>query len=182
MRQSFVRGTIAAMREPDDPRAITETVYRYATGVDTRDWALYRSIFADEVAIDFSSYDGQLAAGVMSADRWVARVRPLFTGLAATQHTMTNPIVELDDDAKHARCRMYMQAAHALDHGDDDAWFTIGGYYDDRLCREGPGHPWRIEAVRLTVLWRRGRAAIMALATARGLDAVASTGAANDRE
>ena len=156
------------MSEPDDARAVTETVYRYATGVDTRDWALYRSIFADDIDIDFSSYDGQLAAGLIPADRWVARVRPLFSGLAATQHSMTNPIVNIDSGSNRATCTMYMQAAHALDHGDDDAWFTIGGYYTDRLHRDNPDGPWLIDAVRLTVLWRRGRADIMAIAAARG--------------
>ena len=37
-----------------DKLAVAETIYRYATGIDTRDFALYRSIFASDVAIDFS--------------------------------------------------------------------------------------------------------------------------------
>ncbi len=38
--------------------AVAETVYRYAVGIDTRDFTLYRSIFADQVTIDISSYNG----------------------------------------------------------------------------------------------------------------------------
>jgi SnoaL-like domain len=143
--------------------AVCETVYRYALGIDTRDWTLYRSIFADEVEIDFSSYNGRPASR-MHADDWVSQVRPLFTGLAATQHSMSNPIVTVNGD--RATCQVYMQAAHALDRGDDDNWFTIGGYYDDRLVRFHGR--WRIDAVTLTVLWRRGRDAIMAIASERG--------------
>ena len=39
----------------DDYIEILETVYCYATGIDTRDWSLYRSIFLDEVEMDFLS-------------------------------------------------------------------------------------------------------------------------------
>ena len=87
-------------------------MYGYATGIDTRDWALFRSIFADEVTIDFTSYN------------------------------------------------------HALDHCNDEAWFTMGGYYRNELVRTPLD--WRITAVTLTVLWRRGDKSIMATAARRG--------------
>jgi hypothetical protein len=148
----------------DDKWAVVETVYRYAVGIDTRDFALYRSIFADEVAIDFSSYSGQ-AAAMLTGDEWVSRVKPLFLGLAATQHSMTNPIVSLDGD--RASCRMYMQAHHVYQPDDAASWYTIGGYYDDTLERRGDG--WAITGVTLTVLWRRGDPGIMPVAAAAGL-------------
>lgn len=71
-----------------DKLAVTETVYCYATGVDRRDWALYRSLFTDTVAIDFSSFDPSLLPGELSADDWVAGLVQLFSGLCATQHSM----------------------------------------------------------------------------------------------
>ena len=148
----------------DDKWQIVETVYRYAVGIDTRDFALYRSIFADELAIDFSSYSGQPAA-MMTGDDWVARVKPLFLGLNATQHSMTNPIVELT--ATGASCRMYMQAHHVYDPADPTSWYTIGGYYDDTLVRRGDG--WAITGVTLTVLWRMGDPGIMPVAAAAGM-------------
>jgi SnoaL-like domain len=147
-----------------DHQQVCETVYTYAYGIDTRDWARYRSIFAPLVSIDFTSYNLERPAAVMPAEAWVASVRPLFTGLAATQHSMSNPLVEIDLD--RAVCTMYMQAAHALEPGNDDAWFTIGGYYRDTLLRTPDG--WRIDGVTLTVLWRRGDDSIMATAARRG--------------
>ena len=42
----------------DDKIMVAETIYLYATGIDTKDFNLYRSIFADQVEIDFSSYEG----------------------------------------------------------------------------------------------------------------------------
>jgi hypothetical protein len=150
----------------DDKLAVAETIYRYATGIDTRDFTLYRSIFAPEVAIDFSSYSGR-APATMSADDWVAGLIPLFSGLDATQHTMTNPIAEIDGDG--ARCRMYMQALHVYEPHDPTSWFTIGGFYDDTLVRSADGPAgWLITGVTLTVLWRQGDPAIMVAATAAG--------------
>ena len=146
---------------------ITRRVYEYAYGIDSRDWVLYRSIFTDEVTMDFSSYNGTGGAQVMSADDWVAGVQPLFTGLDATQHTMSNPLVDVDGD--RARCRMYMQAVHVL-HDDPAPEFTIAGFYDDQLVLTD--ERWRIDAVTLTVWWRRGNPDIMPIARRRGLDAL----------
>lgn len=160
-----------------DQAAVVRTVYEYAYGIDTRDWALYRSIFADTVHSDFSSYNGRPPA-TMSGDQWVAGVRPLFTGLDATQHTMTNPLVDAagegTDGKPCARCRVYMQAAHFL-HDWADPEFTIGGYYDNDLVSTDDG--WKLTAVRLTVWWRRGDPDLMVEAARRGAERLAQTGA-----
>ena len=81
----------------DDYNAIVRRRYEYALGIDTRDWDLYRSIFTDEITMDFSSYSGQPAAP-MSADAWVNACKVVFTGLDATQHVMSNPMVDIDGD------------------------------------------------------------------------------------
>ena len=150
----------------EDRLAVAETIYRYATGIDMRDFTLYRSIFAPEVAVDFTSYSGGQPE-IVNGDQWVERVRPLFTGLHATQHSMTNPIAEIDGDV--SRCRMYMQAHHVYRPDDPASWFTIGGYYDNRLVRstDGPAG-WLLTAVTLTVLWRSGDPSIMPAAAAAG--------------
>ncbi|MBO00849.1 MAG: hypothetical protein CL438_09355 [Acidimicrobiaceae bacterium] len=90
----------------EDKLAVAETIYHYALGIDTKDFDLYRSIFADEVEIDFSSYEGSsvVEPSLLAGDQWVRRVQPLFVGLAATQHTMTNPLAVIDGDS--ATCRM----------------------------------------------------------------------------
>lgn len=167
-----------------DPRIdVAETVYGFADGLDRRDWAGYREIFVPpptEIEFDYRSYHGRPAAR-MHVDAWIESAIPLFTGLDATQHSMTNPVVEIGDDGRSARCRMYMQAAHFLWRddlealtGSADPEFTIGGYYDDHLVLDRPvgsGDPgavdrgrWRIDRVRLTVWWRRGNQRIMRLA------------------
>ncbi|MEM9130907.1 MAG: nuclear transport factor 2 family protein [Actinomycetota bacterium] len=159
-----VRGAGDGNDAADDQLAVARTVYTYAYGIDHCDWELYRSIFAERIDVDFSSYDGAEAMTV-TAEEWLGRVQPLFTGLDATQHTMSNPLVDLDADGERARCRMYMQAAHFLTDWPEPE-FTIGGFYDDRLRRTADG--WRITSVTLTVWWRRGDERLMAEAHARG--------------
>jgi hypothetical protein len=151
----------------EDKYNVCETVYRFAHGVDTRDWNLYRSIFTDEVAVDYSSYAG-FSPATVSRDEWIEGVRPTFNGLDATQHSMSNPVVKLEDDVAH--CRMYLWAHHVFDAQDPLSWFTLGGYYDDRLVRSNDGPAgWLIDSVKLTVTWRTGDQRIMAAGRKRGL-------------
>ncbi len=147
----------------EDHTDIVRRRYEYALGIDTRDWALYRSIFTDTIYTDFSSYNGA-PGNTMAADDWVAGVQMVFAGLDATQHTMTNPIVDIDGD--RATNTMYMQAAHFLNNDLGDREFTIGGYYVDKLVRQNGR--WLLQEVTLKVLWSRGNRHIMELAVERG--------------
>jgi SnoaL-like domain len=155
-----------------DKKAVAETVYRYATGVDRRDWALYRSLFADTVSVDFSGFDPHLEPRVVSADDWVAGIVPLFTGLAATQHTMTNPRAVVDGD--EAAITMDVQAHHVHDLDDPASWYTVGGHYENTLVRiDGR---WLLTGVRLTVNWSAGDPAVMELARRTGKRLLSSGG------
>ena len=151
---------------------VAQTVFAFAYGIDQRDWTGYRQVFVAppaDIEFDYESYHGRPATR-MGVDDWIGAVTPLFTGLDATQHSMSNPIVELASDERSARCRVYMQAAHVLWRddleertGSADPEFTIGGYYDDHVVLGDDG-VWKIDAVKLTVWWRRGNEAIMGLA------------------
>lgn len=148
-----------------DQAAVCDTLYRFAAGIDQRDWALYRSVFTDEIELDYSSYRAG-NAGLVAAGHWVERARTLFTGLDASQHTLTNPRVSVAGDT--ATCDIYVQAEHFLLGAEGDHWWTIGGWYSDRLVREGTG--WKIRGKKLTVAWTRGNRGIMALAAQRGAE------------
>jgi len=151
----------------EDKLAVAECVYRYATGVDTRDWAMYRSLFTDEIEVDFSSYGPGRPPVTMAADDWVAGLKPLFCRLATTQHMMSNPLVELEGDS--AQITMYVRAHHVLDPEDPESYYTIGGYYRNRLVREHGN--WKLVRVNLIVTWRLGHPEIMEVARAGGRSA-----------
>lgn len=146
-----------------DHQAICETVYRYGYALDTSDWALYRSVFADEVDFDFSTYTGRPLIR-MRAEDLVASAATLFAGFAATQHTMTNPLVSIDGD--RGRCSMYIEAAHSVDPDPGAPWFVMGGHYEDKLVRHNGA--WLLDAVTMKLRWTRGDRSIMRTAAQRG--------------
>ncbi|HEX4490560.1 MAG TPA: nuclear transport factor 2 family protein [Acidimicrobiia bacterium] len=152
----------------EDKLAVAETLYRYARGVDTRDWDAYRAIFTDRVTVDFSGYDANRTPVEMAADDWVAQIRPQFTGLHASQHAMTNPLVEVNGD--RARVTMYVRAHHVFEPDVDDSWYTVGGFYENELVRSTDA--WLLTRVKLTVTWRMGRPEIMGAAREAGRRAI----------
>jgi hypothetical protein len=156
-----------------DQAGICRTLYQFAAGIDLRDWHLYRSVFTDEIDVDYSSYRRGSAAR-MKADAWVARAKALFTGLEASQHCLYNPRIDIDGDS--ATCVIYVRAEHFLTNDLGDNWFTLGGYYTDRLVRVSGG--WKIAAKKLTVTWNRGNRHVLTLGAERAAQLADDTPAA----
>jgi hypothetical protein len=134
-----------------DRMAITELVQCYATGIDTRDWALFRSIFTDEIAVWLgSATSGAPALRRVNADRFTERARRMIERFAVTQHVLTNHRMEVEAD--HATCAVYMQARHfPRPEAASQAVWDIGGYYTHQLVRTVEG--WKIAQYTLTITW-----------------------------
>jgi hypothetical protein len=151
-----------------DRAAISDTVNAYATGLDRRDWELYRSIFVKTIEMDFSSIG--MRSGTYKADEWVRNEKRLFAGFRATQHTSTNHVHDIRGET--ATCTSNMQAEHfvtrepddGLDDG-QDRW-TIGGYYINELVRTPVG--WKLEKVTLMMTWQSGNREVSRIAIERG--------------
>jgi hypothetical protein len=156
-------------------QAVVDTVIRYATGIDMRDWEAYRSCFTDTCHYDFSSWSGR-PGGPMRADDWVSAVRGTNGNFDCTQHISTNHVVTFGDGdpaSGRATCVSYMHAQHFFTP-DTMASFgragavnfcTLGGYYTNQLVRGEDG--WRIADCRLQVTWQTGDTAIFDLARNR---------------
>src|SRR5712692_8329180 len=145
-----------------DRAEISDVQLRYATGLDSRDWALFRSCFTDEIEVDFTSVFGGDPRKV-SADRWADAARRTLSGLAATQHMITNHVITVDGDK--ALCVAYVQAQHYLPNDRGDSIQTMGGYYTNRFVRTPQG--WRIRSCKLTLTWTTGNWHIFELARER---------------
>jgi len=128
-----------------DRAAISDVVIQYATALDQRNWGLLRSILADPIHIDYSSFFPGADAS-MPADEWVGRVGQL-SRFYATQHMSTNHVHSIDGD--EASCVSYMQAGHFLKHEDIDYACFLYGYYTNLLTRTDAG--WKIRKCTLTV-------------------------------
>jgi hypothetical protein len=147
----------------------------YAEGLDTRNWAMVRSCFADSVIIDY----GDLEAGearAWPADDWVAHIQAVLSGFDATHHSITNHRLSLQDD--RPECRAYLVADHVIlkqpavaEAGPDDIC-TVVGEYHNHYERDTDGIL-RIVYSSLRVKWSSGNPAVFATAAER---AAASSG------
>jgi len=156
-------GIVGNLQTLLDRGAITDVVNRYATGLDRRDWKLLRSIFTDEIDMEYSSVG--IKTGRYAADRWVRNSEVLFAGFGPTQHTLTNHAITVNGDAAH--CDMYMRAEHFIeDLAPSENRWTIGGYYKVDLTRFTDA--WRIHAMGLYMTWQTGNRNLSAVAIERG--------------
>ena len=133
-----------------DRAEISDVFHRYALGVDTRDWELFRSCFTDDVEADFTSiWPGLVVKG---ADEWVSRGKALIEGFDATQHIITNHTHDIRGDT--AKCSSYLHAQHVCrtEMGSDEN--VLAGYYQYEMVRTDAG--WKIKKYSLTVTWATG--------------------------
>jgi SnoaL-like domain len=116
-----------------DRLEIQDLLARYARGVDTKDWALWRTVFTPDAHIDYRS------AGGIEGDR-EAVAKWLEESLAAfpmTQHFITNIECELDGDTAKVRAMFY----NPMRFPGSEALAYCGGYYHHQLIRTPEG--WR---------------------------------------
>jgi 3-phenylpropionate/cinnamic acid dioxygenase small subunit len=145
-----------------DRAEISDVQLRYATGLDSRDWPLFRSCFADEIETDFTSVFGGTPRKT-TADKWTEAARRTIVGLAAIQHMITNHVITVDGDT--ATSIAYVQARHYLPNDTGDSTQTMFGYYTNRFIRTRAG--WKIRACKLTLTWQTGNSHIFTLANER---------------
>jgi 3-phenylpropionate/cinnamic acid dioxygenase small subunit len=146
----------------NDRDEIVDATTRMAWFADRRDWDALLTVFADEVDLDYTSLTGGEPARLKAADV-VAGWRAGLGGLDATQHLVSNHLVEVDGD--RAVVTAQFQAVHVLANPHGDPTWTLGGHYRFGLVRADGG--WRIDAVTMTTTWATGNQHIMTPAAQR---------------
>jgi 3-phenylpropionate/cinnamic acid dioxygenase small subunit len=120
---------------PIDPHLQAEVVAavtRYASGLDNRDWGLFRSAFTDDAVIDY----GPLMGSFTSSADFAAYMREAHAPAGLSVHRMTNVVVTQDGGVITARTYgdallQYREDSTTYDHS--------AGYYDDVLVRTPDG-------------------------------------------
>ena len=51
------------MTEREDRQDVSDVLIRYASGIDGRDWTLFRTVFTDDAMIDYSSAGAAVEIG-----------------------------------------------------------------------------------------------------------------------
>jgi 3-phenylpropionate/cinnamic acid dioxygenase small subunit len=123
---------------------ISEVLIRYATGIDSKDWQLFRTCFTDDCELDYSPI------GVWrSLDEVATFMEAVHASCPYTLHRITNVVVTGTGDGT-ATARSYVDALVLLDAA-TAAHPT--GFYDDELVRTADG--WRIARRRFTSVLMR---------------------------
>ena len=148
------------MNDTPDRTEIVEQTTRMAWLADRRDWDRLVDVFADEVDLDYTALTGGHPVRLSPVDL-VAGWRAGLGGLDATQHLVSNHLVDVDGDRAVATAQF--QATHVLANPHGDPTWTLGGHYRFGLVRRDDG--WRIDAVTMTATWATGNQQVMTLAT-----------------
>ena len=118
-----------------DKDQIAEVLIRYATGIDSKDWPLFRSCWTDEIDVDY-----QQLGRFSSPDALTEVMTRLHQNMGPTYHRLSNFVIAVDGD--RATVRSYVHAVLMLQPDDSTNWVDALGHYDDVFVRTPDG--WRI--------------------------------------
>jgi 3-phenylpropionate/cinnamic acid dioxygenase small subunit len=125
-----------------DVRAdVTEVLVRYATGIDNRDWDLFRTCFTDDCDADYGPIGHWHGADEIT--EWMRRSH---APAGHTMHRISNVVVHSGEGG--ARARSYVDALVLA--ADNKSGTRAVGYYDDDLVRTAKG--WSIASRRFTMV------------------------------
>lgn len=128
-----------------DEHDISKVILRYATGIDRRDYKLFRSCFTDDAACDYAP-----TVRWSSADAITAFMEEMHRNLGETLHRMTNIVIS--ETTGGAAVRSYVDVI--LMWPDGTLNMDADGYYDDLLVKTEQG--WKIKARRFTLVQFKG--------------------------
>ncbi len=118
-----------------DRAAITDLIEAYAYSVDTRDWALHRSIFLPEYELNS---DGTFRK--QTAEQRVTGLAKFFTTFEATQHLMLPLTIDITGDSAYVTASLH--ARHFHSDGKPEKNTLLFGQYEFWFKRTAEG--WQI--------------------------------------
>jgi SnoaL-like domain len=127
----------------DDQLEIRALLARYARGVDTKDWELYRSVFTEDAHIDYTSA-GAIAG---SRDEVIDWLSTGFATIPWSMHYITNVEADIDGDSARVQAMFY----NPMQLPGMPTQSACGGYYHHELVRTGQG--WRSRNLREENVW-----------------------------
>ncbi|TJU86776.1 MAG: nuclear transport factor 2 family protein [Mesorhizobium sp.] len=147
---STMQSTAALTSE--DKAAIAEAVAGIGLYADLREWDRVKSYFTTRVTTDYTSlFGGEVAL--------IAQWQGLLPGFDATQHLITNIVVE--GAGNDAVARSHVRGSHWI----GARFWMVGASYLHRLVRTPEG--WRVSAISIHRLYEEGDRAVLAAAADR---------------
>ncbi|MBO0680011.1 nuclear transport factor 2 family protein [Mycolicibacterium sp. S2-37] len=129
------------MSDREDRQDITDVLVRYATGIDRRDWPLFRTVFTDDCVLDY----GEIGTwhGADEVTEFMERAHALA---GYTLHRLSNFAITVTGD--RAEARTYIDGL--IFAQDNASAVQAVGFYDDDLVRTAAG--WRIARRQFTTV------------------------------
>jgi 3-phenylpropionate/cinnamic acid dioxygenase small subunit len=121
---------------------VTDVLIRYATGIDQRDWALFRTCFTEDCDVDYPDIGTW-----SSADEITEWMRNVHEPCGYTLHRITNQVVTKREIGVSARS--YVDGLVMFPG--NKAGTRAAGYYDDHLIETDEG--WKIARRRFTLVF-----------------------------
>jgi 3-phenylpropionate/cinnamic acid dioxygenase small subunit len=127
------------MTDREDRQDISDVLIRYATGIDRRDWPLFRTVFTADCELDY----GEIGTwhGVDAVTEFMEQSHAMA---GHTMHRMSNQVIDVNGD--RAAARSYVDGLILAP--DNNSGVNAAGFYDDDLVRTADG--WRVARRRFT--------------------------------
>jgi 3-phenylpropionate/cinnamic acid dioxygenase small subunit len=117
-----------------DREQISDVLIRYATGIDTRNWPLFRTCFTPDVHADY----GHIGVWY-DVDGITEFMTTAHRDMSGTKHMMSNFVIDVNGD--EASAVSYVHAVLVLTD-EPLSWVDAVGHYVDQFVRTPDG--WRI--------------------------------------
>ena len=137
----------SAVISPEDRFKIIDVMNKYAIGIDTKDYKLFRSIFSDDVEVNIlytPNYGTDNTVNIKGADNWVNYVDREISKFRNTQHMLGNPMISYNGEV--AIVRTDLRAIHYYADRPDVST-TFWGYYETYMVNQGE---WKVIKHTLT--------------------------------
>ena len=150
---------------------IIDVYTAYGEGIDTKNWPLVRSCFADEIYIDYGETGAATggAGNMRSAEAWMAALQSVINGFDITRHTISN--FRFRDTDEGVECRAYLTSDHVIfgdpdnNYAAEDQVASVVGEYTN-VYRRLDGD-WKIVKSKLDTHYSKGNLALFAEAGER---------------
>ncbi len=141
-----------------DRLAVVEALYRFAAGIDRRDWDQLASALAENVVSDFGPASAKAGFDypvIEGRDTLIAALSGSL-GQLDTTHSVSNALVTIDGDT--ARMDALVEAQH-VPVNDPSRHYLMKNRYDVELSRQG--ELWVITRNTVDNVWRSGDVTVM---------------------
>ncbi|MCX7864169.1 MAG: nuclear transport factor 2 family protein [Novosphingobium sp.] len=139
----------------DAYQANIDLMNAYAHALDTRDWALFETLFTLDTEFAARLWEENAVPGpwfmeVKGRAQLTATLQATWNGLSRTHHLLSNYVVRLAADGNHAEASCYMRAHHVGNRKRAHLFEESLGRFDLKTVRQADG--WKIARMEENIM------------------------------